>query len=249
MPVEFKIVIPARYGATRLSGKPLRKIQNKSMIQWVYEAATSSVAEQVIVATDDSRIADVVTDFGGKVCITSSSHQTGSDRLVEVIEQLNWSDDTVIVNLQRDEPLMPSANMTQVARNLQVSNCHMATLHKTINHEHALDPNIVKLIYDYRNRAIYFSRSPIPYDRESSNEPYYGHIGIYAYRAAFLKTFTRLPVCELETREKLEQLRSLWHGYSIHTELAAELPGPGVDTEQDLLAVQQILEKRSQSNK
>ncbi len=239
---EFNVVIPARFASTRLEGKPLRTILNKPMIQWVYESAILSEAQSVVVATDDRRIADCVIDFGGDVCMTSDQHQTGSDRLVEVAQTRNWSDDLIIVNLQGDEPLMPAVNMTQVASNLAQSNCDMATLHKIIDHRRALDPNQVKLVHDSRGITSYFSRALIPFDRDKKTQQFCGHIGIYAYRVGFLKTFTKLSVCELETREKLEQLRTLWHGYTIHTELATELPGPGVDTEHDLQQVIQILE-------
>jgi 3-deoxy-manno-octulosonate cytidylyltransferase (CMP-KDO synthetase) len=243
MAVDFHIVIPARYAAARLPGKPLRLIHHKPMIQWVYEAAAGSDAKQVIVATDDERIASCVRDFGGQACLTSDAHRTGSDRLVEVAQKFSWDDATIVVNLQGDEPLMPAANMTQVAQNLANSSCDMATLHKTIDAERAQDANQVKLVHDYQGRALYFSRSAIPFDREQRQIEYCGHIGIYAYRVGFLKIFTRLEACEIETSEKLEQLRALWHGYSIHTELAAEPPGPGVDTEDDLLAVTRLLDQ------
>lgn len=242
MAVDFHIVIPARYASARLPGKPLRLIHHKPMIQWVYEAAAGSDAKQVIVATDDERISSCVRGFGGKVCMTSDRHQTGSDRLVEVAQKFSWDDDTIVVNLQGDEPLMPASNMTQVAQNLQSSDCDMATLHKIINTERAQNANQVKLVHDYQGRVLYFSRSPIPFDREQKHIDYCGHIGIYAYRVGFLNTFTRLEVCEIEADEKLEQLRALWHGYSIHTELAAELPGPGVDTEHELLQVIRLID-------
>lgn len=242
MTPQFNVVIPARFASTRLEGKPLRIILNKPMIQWVFEAATRSEAQSVVVATDDRRIADCVIDFGGDVCMTSDQHQTGSDRLVEVAQTREWDDNAIVVNLQGDEPLMPAANMTQVAVNLAKSNCDMSTLHKIISREQALNPNQVKLVHDSRGITNYFSRSLIPFDRDDEAQQFFGHIGIYAYQVGFLKTFTQLPVCNLESREKLEQLRALWNGYRIHTELAAELPGPGVDTEQDLQQVIQILE-------
>ena len=242
---DFNIVIPARYASTRLPGKPLRLIHDRPMIQWVYEAASASAASRVVVATDDQRIAEAVTAFGGQACMTSSQHQTGSDRLVEVAEKLSWDDKTIVVNLQGDEPLMPASNMTQVAQNLQRSGCDMATLYKTIDHQRARDENQVKLVHDQQGRALYFSRSVIPFDREQKQIEYCGHVGIYAYRVGFLKIFTGLEVCDIEAREKLEQLRALWNGYSIHTELATDLPGPGVDTEDDLLAVTELLHQSS----
>ena len=242
MSVDFRIVIPARFASTRLPGKPLRLVHDKPMIQWVYEAAMRSDASEVIVATDDQRIVDTVLGFGGKACMTASHHQTGTDRILEVAEQSQWSDQTIVVNLQGDEPLMPARNMTQVARNLEASVCDMATLHKLIDKSHAENSNQVKLVHDKNGRALYFSRSVIPFDRDDSCHSYFGHIGIYAYRVGFLSRFSQLAVCAIEDSEKLEQLRALWNGYSIHTELACELPGPGVDTQADLEEVTQLLE-------
>lgn len=243
MNVDFRIVIPARYASTRLPGKPLRLIHQKPMIQWVYEAASRSVARQVIVATDDQSIVDAVQSFGGQACLTSNNHQTGTDRILEVAQQLDWDERDIVVNLQGDEPLMPAANMTQVAHNLSNSSCQMATLHKLIDREQAADSNLVKLVHDRNGQALYFSRSLIPFDRDDIDPQYFGHIGIYAYRVGFLKIFSQLPSCEIESSEKLEQLRALWHGYQIHTELVRETPGPGVDTEADLEMVSELLKQ------
>ena len=244
MSVDFHIVIPARYASTRLPGKPLRLIHGKPMIQWVYESATKSDAQEVIVATDDQRIFDAVQGFSGQAMMTSDQHQTGSDRILEVARQKHWDDQTIVVNLQGDEPLMPATNMTQVAHNLDRSQCEMATLHKLIDEDEARNPNQVKLVHDHQSKALYFSRSIIPFDRDGGYQGYCGHIGIYAYRVGFLSSFSQLPNCELETTEKLEQLRALWNGYRIHTELARELPGPGVDTEADLETVTQLLDEQ-----
>lgn len=241
MSLDFRIVIPARFASTRLPGKPLLLVHDKPMIQWVYEAAIRSDASEVIVATDDQRIVDAVLGFGGKACMTASHHQTGTDRILEVAELNQWSDQTIVVNLQGDEPLMPAENMTQVARNLESSASDMSTLHKLIDKSHAQNHNQVKLVHDKDGRALYFSRSVIPFDRDHSCQSYFGHIGIYAYRVGFLSRFSQLAVCSLEDSEKLEQLRALWNGFSIHTELACELPGPGVDTQADLEAVTQLL--------
>lgn len=243
MSSEFRVVIPARYASTRLPGKPLRKIHDKSMIEWVYEAAVNSKAREVIVATDDDRISNCVDRFGGNVCMTSSDHQTGTDRILEVIEKNNWGDEEIIVNLQGDEPLMPSSNLTQVARLLQRGQCDMATLHKPVDQEDARDTNLVKLVHDKNGRVLYFSRSIIPLNREGGRMQHFGHIGLYAYRVGFIKTFNQLDSCDLELAEHLEQLRALWHGYSIATELAGESPGPGVDTEKDLLHIEQLMNK------
>ena len=216
------------------------------MIEWVYLAAKASQAEQVIVATDDDRIMKTVESFGGECCKTRDDHETGTDRIVEVTELMGWSDQTIIVNLQGDEPLMPAENLTQVALNLVKSSFEMSTLHKNINLKLATDPNLVKLVCDQNGRALYFSRSLIPFDRDESRADYFGHIGLYAYRVGFLKTYAKLQPCMLEQSEKLEQLRALYYGYNIHTELATKTPGTGVDTEQDLHIVTEQIKKLSQ---
>lgn len=228
------MVIPARYASTRLAGKPLIVIHDKPMIEWVYRAASASLAEEVIVATDDERIIEAVSAFGGRCCKTRSDHETGTDRIVEVTQIMGWPDDTVIVNLQGDEPLMPAQNLTQVAHNLVSSDFDMATLHKTVAPREADDPNLVKLVCDEHGRALYFSRAKIPYPRDLNEASYLGHIGLYAYRVGFLKIFAQLLPCMLEQTEKLEQLRALYYGYNIHTAEASQAPGRGVDTELDL---------------
>ena len=238
---DFHIVIPARYAAQRLPGKPLRQIHGKTMIEWVYRAATQAAAREVVVATDDQRILQQVEGFGGKACMTADTHRSGTDRILEVARQLGWSDDTIVVNLQGDEPMMPAANLVQVAANLVSSECSMATLHKQIDSTRAQDPNQVKLVHDHRGHALYFSRSCIPFDGKSDNPAYHGHIGLYAYRVGFIETFSQLAPCALEMAESLEQLRALWNGYSIHTEIAREVPGPGIDTEADLQRAEQLM--------
>ena len=242
----FKVVIPARYASTRLQGKPLVDILGKPMIQWVYEAASASAADQVIIATDDERIEQAVKAFGGECCMTRSDHDNGTDRIVEVTQLMGWSDDTIIVNLQGDEPLMPADNLTQVANNLHASGFEMATLHKSISTEESDNPNQVKLVCDKNGRALYFSRSQIPFDRDHSGAVYFGHIGLYAYRVGFLKQYAQMQPCMLEHSEKLEQLRALFHGYNIHTELASKTPGHGVDTAQDLAQVIAVLGAKNQ---
>ncbi len=245
MAVDFRIVIPARYASLRLPGKPLRTIHGKSMIEWVYLAAQQADASEVVVATDDQRILDQVESFGGDACMTASSHRSGTDRILEVANIRQWHEDSIVVNLQGDEPLMPAVNITQVAENLAASDCSMATLHKVIDLAQAQDPNLVKLVHDRSGHALYFSRSLIPYDRSGEVEQYFGHIGIYAYRVGFLETFSQLAPCELEQAESLEQLRALYNGYSIHSEIARAAPGPGIDTEQDLARVEQLMAARS----
>ena len=242
--MEFSVVIPARYASTRLPGKPLRQIAGKPMIEWVWKAAVSSGASNVIVATDDERIATTVKDFAGEACMTDSAHQTGTDRILEAVSEYQWPDDHIIVNLQGDEPLMPAANIQQVANNLQRSACDMATLHERISTDQAHNPAQVKLVVNHAGHALYFSRSMIPFDRTGSEPELYGHIGIYAYRVGFIREYASLPVSQLEQAESLEQLRALYHGYRIHSELAAEPVGPGVDTEADLQRAEAILSAR-----
>lgn len=241
MTPEFRIVIPARYASLRLPGKPLRDINGKPMIEWVYRTARQTEASAVVVATDDQRIADVVTDFGGSVCLTDAGHRSGSDRILEVTRQLDWSEDAIMVNLQGDEPLMPAVNISQVAQLLADQECAMATLHKPIDAAAAADPNLVKLVVDNHGKALYFSRSVIPFDRSGDLDQYLGHIGIYAYRVGFIETFSQLPPGELELAESLEQLRALANGYVIHSALALANPGPGIDTERDLARVTEIM--------
>jgi 3-deoxy-manno-octulosonate cytidylyltransferase (CMP-KDO synthetase) len=242
MTVDFRIVIPARYASSRLPGKPLRPIRGKSMIEWVYRAAQQASATEVVVATDDQRIIDVVEGFGGQACMTDGSHRSGTDRILEVTRKLNWSKDSIVVNLQGDEPLMPTVNIIQVAANLASRECSMATLHKEIDAIEAQDPNQVKLVHDHEGRALYFSRSVIPYNRSGEVGQYCGHIGIYAYRVEFIEIFSELAPCDLEITESLEQLRALCNGYSIQTEIAYAIPGPGVDTEEDLARVEKLME-------
>ncbi len=237
-------MIPARYASTRLPGKPLRLIADKPMIEWVWRAARASGATDVVVATDDERIASAVENFSGEVCLTSNEHSTGTDRIVEVIEKKRWNDERIIVNLQGDEPLMPADNIEQVANNLQRYNCDMATLHKQVSLEQAQSPDLVKLVLDHAGHALYFSRSLIPFDRSASQPDLFGHIGLYAYRAGFVRKYASLPPCDLEQAESLEQLRALYHGYRIHSEVAQQPVGPGVDTEADLQRVSEMLESR-----
>ena len=212
------------------------------MIEWVYRAAQQASATEVVVATDDQRIIDVVEGFGGQACMTDSSHHSGTDRILEVTRKLNWSKDSIVVNLQGDEPLMPAVNITQVAANLASRECSMATLHKEIDSIKAADPNQVKLVHDHEGHALYFSRSVIPFDHSGQVGQYCGHIGIYAYRVEFIEIFSELAPCDLEIAESLEQLRALCNGYSIHSEIACVIPGPGVDTEEDLARVEKLME-------
>ena len=247
---EVVLVIPARYSSTRLPGKPLRLIAGKPMIQHVFEralAATDAVGfSDIIIATDDARIETVCQAFGATVCMTSAEHETGSDRLAEVVQIQQWADDTIVVNLQGDEPLTPISSLKQVAQNLMAHpSVSIATLATPItSSDDYLDPNVVKVVYDQAGMALYFSRAPIPFQRdkgEAVSDYARRHIGIYAYRANYLRRFATMDTCHIEQLEKLEQLRAMWHGANIHVELALEVPGHGVDTEADLKAVEKII--------
>jgi 3-deoxy-manno-octulosonate cytidylyltransferase (CMP-KDO synthetase) len=249
--MSFTVIIPARYQSSRLPGKPLADIGGKPMIQWVYEQSVKSGAAQVVVATDDERIAQVVNQFGGTVCMTSSTHQSGTERLAEVIQRLNIADDQIIVNVQGDEPLIPPAVIAQVANNLANSVAPMATLAVEIRDEHeAFNPNAVKVVIDHQGYALYFSRATIPWDRDGFSQaktirfPLLRHIGIYAYRAGFINTYIHWPPSELEKIESLEQLRVLWYGEKIHVAVASETPPAGVDTPDDLELVRTLVAQR-----
>lgn len=250
--MSFTVVIPARYQSQRLPGKPLIDLAGKPIIQWVYEQAIQSSASHVVVATDDQRIAERVGDFGGEACITRANHPSGTDRIQEVCQQLALSDDQVVVNVQGDEPLIPPALIDQVAEGLTGADADMATLCEPIDSmADVTDPNIVKVVIDGRGRAMYFSRAPIPWARdEFSHEPavmpdrnnFYRHVGIYAYRVSLLNEFVTWPPVDIETTEKLEQLRALWHGAVIHVGIAASSIPPGIDTEEDLKRTLSLLE-------
>jgi 3-deoxy-manno-octulosonate cytidylyltransferase (CMP-KDO synthetase) len=248
----YTVIIPARYGSTRLPGKPLREIAGRPMIEHVYRRARASGADEVIVATDDERVAQAARAFGARVCLTDPAHPSGTDRLAEVARQLGFSDDRILVNVQGDEPLLPPALIDQVAADLAThAVASVATLCEPIATAAELfDPNVVKVVMDGEGYALYFSRAVIPWDRDAfavatpalPAEPmHYRHIGLYAYRAGFVRAYVSWPPCALERMEKLEQLRALWHGHRIHVGIAHEKPGPGVDTGQDLERVEQLL--------
>ena len=249
--MSFTVVIPARFASSRLPGKPLADIAGKSMIERVYSCATASAASRVVVATDDTRIVDVVTGFGGEVCLTAPNHESGTDRLQEVAEQLGLEDEEIIVNVQGDEPLIPAAVINQVAANLAEHNkASCATLAEPITSlDDVFNPNIVKVVASLAGFALYFSRAPIPWERDTYEKARIGtacelaqrHIGIYAYRVALLREFVKWPVAALETTEKLEQLRILANGRQIHVASAIEPVPGGVDTPEDLQRVRALL--------
>ena len=256
---EFVVVIPARYGSTRLPGKPLLDIAGKPMIQRVYEQAKKSQARQVLIATDDQRIYQLAKQIGADVCMTAVDHVSGTDRLQEVAQQQQWADDTIVVNVQGDEPLIPPSVINQVATNLsRATRAAMATLCEAINDIQVfLDPNAVKVVFDDQGYALYFSRAPIPWPRDAfknsrdslknsrdalpPRHPAFRHIGIYAYRAALLHRFVQWPPARLEQTESLEQLRALANGVCIHVQEACEAVPGGVDTEADLAEVKRII--------
>ncbi|MCE0492850.1 3-deoxy-manno-octulosonate cytidylyltransferase [Vibrio salinus] len=246
--MSFTVVIPARYQSTRLPGKPLALIGKKPMIQWVYEQAIKSGADDVIVATDDERVQKAVESFGGKICMTSASHESGTERLAEVVKKMGIEDNQIVVNVQGDEPLIPPQIICQVARNLATNSAPMATLAVEIDtEEEVFNPNAVKVVTDAQGFAIYFSRAPIPWDRANFSTtkeivaPLKRHIGIYAYRAGFIEKYINLPASPIEKIESLEQLRVLWHGEKIHVDIAEIAPPPGVDTPDDLETVRRVV--------
>lgn len=257
--MSFLVVIPARLNSSRLPGKVLLDIAGKPMVQWVWERACASAAERVVIATDDARVAAAVESFGGEVCMTRASHESGTDRLQEVAEQLGLEDDRIIVNVQGDEPLIPPAAIDQVALNLAGSaRAGIATLARRIRDvDEVFNPNVVKVVVDNTQHALYFSRAPLPWDREAwgasidhaRTAPLAGewarHIGIYAYRAEFLHRFVQWPMGRLERLEKLEQLRALENGVAIHVDEALAVIPPGVDTAEDLEQVRAVLLKQA----
>ena len=250
---HFKVVIPARYGATRLPGKPLRLLAGKPLVQHVYERAIGCGADDVVIATDDDRIRATAEKFGARVCMTSSRHRSGTERIAEVADSLNYDADCIVVNLQGDEPLVAPLLLSQVAEDLDAHPpASIATLCAPLNQtEQLFDPNVVKLVMDHAGFALYFSRAPIPWDREkfmispvqlNTAFQYFRHVGLYAYRCGFLREYVGRPPCQLEQLESLEQLRALWYGYRIHVALASLEPDAGVDTEEDLLRVEGSLQ-------
>mgnify|MGYP001206986230 CR=1 FL=1 len=250
--MDFSVVIPARYASTRLPGKALIDLAGKPMVQRVYDQAKQSSASSVIVATDDDRIQSVVEGFGGVSCMTSPRHPSGTDRLQEVAELLEYNEDQVIVNVQGDEPLVPPDAIDQVAAILEDPEVQIATLGEPIiDVEDFQDPNVVKVVIDRNGCALYFSRSPIPWPREESSGldaklprqiNALKHLGIYAYRVSMLNAYVNWPQTDLEQVEKLEQLRVLWYDVKIHTGISRVPIPPGIDTEKDLQRVIELID-------
>lgn len=243
--MSFKVVIPARYASTRLPGKPLLDIGGKPMVIRVAEQASKSGAEHVIIATDFEKILEVAQAHNVEAVLTRVDHVSGTDRIAEVAQTLDWHNDDIVVNVQGDEPLIDPQLIQEVALALAHSkHAVMATACHAIHDEAAmLNPNVVKVVMDTDGNALYFSRSPIPYPRDEAHKQQikaYRHIGIYAYRVGFLKQYAHLAVTELEQIESLEQLRVLYHGYKIAVTITDNAPASGVDTQADLDAVRHI---------
>ena len=290
---DFHVVIPARHASTRLPGKPLLLIAGKPMVVRVAEQAAQSGAQQIWIATDHHAIASAVHEYGFKACLTKESHASGTDRIAEVVELQGWPDDTIVVNVQGDEPLMPPALIRAVAEHLNGHpECAIATACHPIHDETAMrNPNLVKTVLDKQGNALYFSRATIPYPRDAFNFssspsvpnlpperegaialpptggkleggnssslrgdvrsgalpaglPVLRHIGIYAYRASFLRAYGQLAPAAIEHFEALEQLRALYHGYKIGVVITEQAPPSGVDTEQDLHVARKIFESQ-----
>ena len=251
----FKVVIPARFASSRLPGKPLLDLGGKPMVVRVAERAHLSGAEEIWVATDHLEVRAACEAHEFAALMTRSDHPTGTDRLAEVVEQRGWSNDTIVVNVQGDEPLIDPEVIVQTARQLAVSGADIATVAHPI-HDPAdfFNPNVVKVVCRADGDAAYFSRAPIPYARDHfaretggsslpENFPAYRHVGLYAYRASFLKAYAGLTAAPTENFEALEQLRALWHGYRISVTLIDAAPVPGVDTPEDAERMRKLFDR------
>ncbi|MCB1736361.1 MAG: 3-deoxy-manno-octulosonate cytidylyltransferase [Gammaproteobacteria bacterium] len=252
--MTFSVVVPARFASTRLPGKPLQDIAGLPMVEHVRRRGLDAGAQHVIVATDDARIEAAVREHGGEAMMTSPDHASGTDRLAEVARRMKWADDVIVVNVQGDEPLIDPALIRLVAQALEGHpKAGIATLAVRIHTAAELfDPNVVKVVFDTEGYALYFSRAPIPWDRDafglsrgkiSERAPHYRHIGLYAYRAGFLHRYTELPAAAIEQAESLEQLRALWNGVPIHVSVTEHPPGHGVDTPADLERVRGLMRR------
>lgn len=255
-PTDFVAVVPARLASTRLPNKPLADIGGKPMVVRVAERARESGAREVVVATDSPSVVDVVREHGFEVLLTRADHPTGTDRLAEVATVQGWADDTLVVNVQGDEPLIDPRLVHAVAGHLaEHPECALSTAaHPITDPAEIFSPNVVKVVLDAHGRALYFSRAPIPWARDAwsaglanpaalpaSTTPIYRHIGLYAYRASFLRSYPTLAQAPIEVAESLEQLRAMWHGERIAVLLTEDAPLPGVDTAADLERVRALV--------
>ncbi len=256
---KFHVIIPARLDSTRLPGKVLLDIDGKPMLQHVFERATESGAESVVIATDNEKIQSVAEKFGAQVWMTSPDHETGSDRIAEAVSALGFEEDDLIVNVQGDEPLIPPVVIHQLAETLSAhESVKVATLYEPITTvEELMNPSVVKVVLTRRSFAMYFSRAPIPwakgaYPPKSDKDLcklHHRHIGMYAYRAGFLGEYMKWEPCPLEEVEGLEQLRALWRGVRVHVTLAKESVPSSVDTQEDLDKVRKIIEAAKKKQK
>lgn len=250
----FRVVIPARYASSRLPGKLLREVAGRPLLAHVHDRALESGADEIVIATDDDRVAQAAVAFGANVLATSAGHASGTDRIAEVATRLGWPDEAIVVNLQGDEPLIEAAAIRQVAGLLEpAGSATIATLSAPLGSlAEFLDPNVVKVLTDARGAALCFSRAPLPWPRDDIDDNgrprafahARRHIGLYAYRAATLRRLAGLPECEPEHIERLEQLRALWHGIEIRVGAAEAMPGRGVDTAEDLERVRALFKAR-----
>ncbi len=242
MEKQTAIIIPARYGSSRLEGKPLLRAKNKPIIQWVWEkASTASGVDRIIVATDNELIFNACKDFGAEVEMTSSEHKSGSDRIAEVAER--HPEIGYIINLQGDEPLIEESNIELVIRDIKADeNTDISTLVREIKEEHEINnPNLVKCVFDVNNYAMYFSRSKIPFERNKGKSKFYGHLGIYGYKREALFKMTKLAQTPCEMAESLEQLRALQNGMKIKVAVVENIP-VGIDTMEDFEHFKAIIE-------
>ncbi len=249
---NYQIVIPARYASERLPGKVLLDLAGKPLLQHVWQRANESAAESVLIATDDERVVTAAKSFGAEVLLTRSDHRSGSDRIAECADQLDWPDNQLVVNLQADEPLMPASCLDQVADMLvQKPDCDVASLYWPITDAaEVLNPNTVKVVTTIDGHALYFSRSPIPYERGhadvsaalTAGQRWRRHLGLYAYRLSALRYFTAMPPGPLELAESLEQLRVMEHGGHIAMARANEFIPAGIDTSEDLDRVRKFMQ-------
>lgn len=254
--MSFKIVIPARYGSSRLPAKPLLDIAGAPMVIRVVEQAIKSGADEIVVATDHAEILEAVQGLGYQAMMTRQDHASGTDRIAEVAQALGWEKDEIVVNVQGDEPLIEPALIRDVAQNLASHpQAAIATACHTIHDKQAMfNPNIVKVVFDKHGYAMYFSRAPIPYARDAfagqqgipEHMMVHRHIGIYAYKVDFLHAYSGLPQSSIEQYEALEQLRALWHGYKISVFESECAPATGVDTEADLAMVRSLYQSGKQ---
>ena len=246
--IDFNIIIPSRYASTRLPGKPLIDVLGKTMLEHVWLNARKSQAQEVIIATDDERIAIAAKNFGASVCMTSTEHQSGSERITEVVDHMKWRDEQIVLNVQGDEPLMSHTVMNECASLLNDDSIDIGTLGSSfLNKEDWLNPNMVKVLVDHSECALYFSRSSIPYPKENEAGIIEGNIvlhhhGIYAYRCKSLRMLYRAEDSQIQIIEGLEQLKALYHGLKIKVGVASKRPGPSIDVVEDIDLVVKALQ-------